>query len=92
MMHEFYHIYNRNEMEPLYYYENDDDEFGRLIYFTSHEAAEKFIEDTIAESIYGEAFFADSYIALTVEYCDAGYLEADGCYIGDDTKIHKWGE
>ena len=89
-----FHIYKEIdfEREPLCYYETDEDEYGILLEFETEEAARRFIESSVENGDRPEEFFDGIIICESIEYCDAGYINATNLYVGIDGKLYELGD
>ena len=89
-----FHIYKEIdfECEPLCYYDTEEDEYGILLEFETEEAAKRFIESAVENGHRSEDFFDGIIIRESIEYCDAGYIDATNLYVGIDGKLYELGD
>ena len=89
-----FHIYKEIdfEREPLCYYDTEEDEYGILLEFETEEAAMRFIKSSVENGDRPEEFFDGIIIRESIEYCDAGYINATNLYVGIDGKLYELGD
>ena len=89
-----FHIYKEIdfEPEPLCYYDTEEDEYGILLEFETEEAAMRFIKSSVENGDRPEEFFDGIIIRKSIEYCDAGYINATNLYVGIDGKLYELGD